>query len=274
MGIIGSTLGYQLLTWIAPREESGGLTGNAYRDKSKLEALLGSAILEEIQGKTVLDFGCGPGAEAIEMALRGARRVIGVDIRESFLETARARAAEAGVADRCVFTTTPQEPVDVVVSLDSFEHFGDPSAILRIMETYLTPRGKVVASFGPPWYHPYGGHLFSVFPWAHLVFTERALLRWRKRFRPGQTARTITECGLNKMTVSRFERLIEESPFRFERCDIRPIRGHQWLTAPIVREFGTSVVTCTLVKRAVDYDCAEVGTTRVTFTGTPTTYST
>ncbi len=251
MGFIGGALGYTLLTWMVPREDSRNhLSGAAYANKSKLTVLLGEGFFEEVQGKTVLDFGCGHGAEAIEMAQRGARRVLGVDIRKSVLETARAHAAEAGVADRCVFTTTPEEPADIVVSLDSFEHFDDPAAILRVMDSYMAPNGKVVASFGPPWFHPLGGHLFSVFPWAHLVFRETALLRWRKRFRPGQTARTITECGLNKMTVSRFERLIAESPFRFERYEIRPIHGHRWLSAPLVREFGTSVVTCTLVKRA------------------------
>ena len=47
-----------------------------------------------------------------------------------------------------------------------------------MMESYLAPGAKVIATFGPTWYHPLGGHLFSVFPWAHLIFTERALLRW------------------------------------------------------------------------------------------------
>ena len=251
MGLVGGSVGYTLLTWIAPREDAAaGLSGSAYRNKSKLEALLGREFFADIQGKTVLDFGCGGGEEAIEMAQRGAGRVIGVDIRRSLLNRARARAAEAGVADRCAFTTTPEERADIVVSLDSFEHFDDPTGILRAMDTCLMPDGKVVVSFGPPWYHPRGGHLFSVFPWAHLIFTERALLLWRKRFRARQTAKSITECGLNKMTVSRFERLIAGSSFRFERYKIRPVHGHDWLTSRVVREFGTSVVTCTLVKRA------------------------
>ena len=43
--------------------------------------------------------------------------------------------------------------------------------------------GQVHISFGPPWCHPLGGHLFSVFPWAHLLFTEHALLQWRAGFK-------------------------------------------------------------------------------------------
>jgi 2-polyprenyl-3-methyl-5-hydroxy-6-metoxy-1,4-benzoquinol methylase len=247
---VGDTLGYRLLTRIAPNENARNLlSGDAYLNKSKLQVLFGNPFFKEIQDKTVIDFGCGTGAEAVEMAQRGARRVLGIDIREKWLVAARERAAAAGVADRCVFMTTPDEPADIVVSLDSFEHFDDPGAILKVMDSYLNRDGKVIASFGPPWYHPAGGHLFSVFPWAHLLFTENALLSWRKSFRPTQSARTITDCGLNKMTLRRFRRIVADSPFRFERYEARPIRGYRLLSAPIVREFGTSVVICRLAKR-------------------------
>ena len=250
MGVIGGTLGYELLSRIAPREETRRrLDGSAYANKSKLQTLLGPRFFDEIRGKTVIDFGCGTGAESVEMAERGARRVIGVDIRESFLAAARERAAAAGVDDRCSFMTSPDQPADVVVSLDSFEHFADVGEILRVMDSYLAPDGRVVASFGPTWYHPLGGHIFSVFPWAHLLFTEAALLRWRRRLRPQQTARSITDCGLNKITLRRFEQTVAASPFRFERYEPRPIRGYSALKAPVLREFGTAVVGCTLVKR-------------------------
>lgn len=178
-----------------------------------------------------------------------ARRVIGVDIRDTLLTRARARADAAGVADRCTFSTSPTELADIVVSLDSFEHFEDPADVLRIMAEYLRPDGEVFASFGPIWYHPLGGHTFSVFPWSHLVFTEPALLRWRKDFRPAQTATRITECGLNKMTIRRFQRLVEESPFRFAQFEARPIRPLRWFANGLTREFATSVVTCRLVRR-------------------------
>ena len=250
MGLIGGAIGDRLLNWAAPIENPRGyMTGKVYETTGKLQVLLGEAFFAEIQGKTVLDFGCGPGAEAVEIAQRGARRVLGIDIRESFLEKARRRAASAGVADRCVFMTAPDEPADLIVSLDSFEHFKDPATVLRVMDAYLAPHGKVIASFGPPWYHPLGGHFFSVFPWSHLLFSETVLLRWRKKFRPDQKARRIAECGLNAMTLRRFERLVAASPFRFERYEARPIHGHRWLSAPLLREFGTSVVTCTMVKR-------------------------
>jgi 2-polyprenyl-3-methyl-5-hydroxy-6-metoxy-1,4-benzoquinol methylase len=250
VGLIGGTFGYWILKKLCPGGESGYLSGVAYANKSKLGVLFGERFFAEIRGRTVLDFGCGTGGEAVEMAQRGARHVIGVDIREAWLAAARRHAEEQQVADRCAFMTAPDQPADIVVSLDSFEHFDDPAQILRIMDSYLAPGGKVIATFGPTWYHPLGGHLFSVFPWAHLVFTERALLRWRKSIRPNQTATRITECGLNKITIRRFEQIVAASPFRFEQFEARPIRGISLLGKGPLREFGTAIVRCTLVRKS------------------------
>lgn len=100
---------------------------------------------------------------------RGAARVIGLDIREAKLKIARQHAARVGVLDRCTFAQSTTEKADVIVSKDAFKHFSDPAAILDMMASLLTASGYVIASFGPTWLHPYGGHLFSVFPWSHLV---------------------------------------------------------------------------------------------------------
>lgn len=251
MGIIGGRLGYELLRRIAP----GGvgttrMDGSAYAGKSKLEVLLGTDFWGRIQGRTVLDFGCGTGTDAVEMAQRGARHVIGLDVQERFLAVARERAERAGVSDRCEFVTQLAKPVDVVVSLDAFEHFADPSGVLDAMAEHLTGGGRVIAAFGPTWLHPLGGHLFSVFPWAHLVFTERALIRWRADFKDdGATRFGEVAGGLNQMTIRRFVRIVEASPLEFSRLELVPIRAMRAISLPITREFTTAVVRCELVHR-------------------------
>lgn len=251
MGVIGGTIGYRVLRSISPRGENGACDGGVYAGRSKLEALFGASLWEEIRGKRVVDFGCGEGAEAIELAGRGAREVVGIDNRESVLNVARAAAERAGVADRCRFASATDERADVVLSLDAFEHFADPAGVLGAMRRLLKPDGCVLAVFGPTWYHPYGGHLFSVFPWAHLVFTERALIRWRSDFKTdGATRFHEVEGGLNGMTVRRFRRLVEESEFRFERFEPVPIRRLAWLSNPLTREFTTAVVRCKLVPKS------------------------
>src|SRR5205807_8614745 len=125
----------------------------------------------------------------------------------------------------CEFATQTNQKAEVIVSIDAFEHFEDPAAILKIMDGLLADNGKVVASFGPTWYHPYGGHLFSVFPWAHLVFTEKALIRWRSDIRSdGATQFNEVEGGLNGMTIRRFKTIVKASPFQIHSFEAVPNR--------------------------------------------------
>lgn len=250
MGVIGGNLGYRLLTSISRDGESSKMDGSNYAGKSKLDELLGRDFLDNIESKTVIDFGCGEGHETVDMARRGASRVIGIDIREHVLESARELALREGVADRCKFTTNCEEKADVIVSVDSFEHFDNPANILQVMSSMLRPGGCVWSSFGPTWYHPRGGHLFSVFPWAHLIFTEGALIRWRSDFKDdGATRFGEVAGGLNQMTIRRFERIVADSPFSIEVLKLVPIRGVRHLWSAWTREFFTSVVQCKLVLR-------------------------
>jgi hypothetical protein len=58
------------------------------------------------------------------------------------------------------------------------------------------------------------------------------------------------------MTVRRFERLVENSPFRFAAFEARPISRLRRLATGITREFVTSVVICRLVLRASEQSTA------------------
>jgi SAM-dependent methyltransferase len=218
-----------------------------YGSGSRLAALMGDDFFSKIAGRTVIDFGCGEGTEATEMAVNGAARVIGIDIREDILQVGRRRALAAGVQN-VEFSTSTSEQADIVVSVDAFEHFSDPAEILRIMSGLLKPGGEVRISFGPTWYHPLGGHLFSVFPWAHLIFSEKSLIEWRSSFRSdGATRFSEVAGGLNQMTIARFERLVADSPFRFAELELVPIGSLRPLHNRLTREFSTAVVRCRLV---------------------------
>jgi len=230
-------LQYRILKWVAPQERSGP---DPYENNSKLAILLGPQFFDEIRGKTVIDFGCGEGAQAVEMAQKGAD-VIGLDLRESVLSKGRQRAAAAGV--RCEFVTECTRPADIVVSIDAFEHFADPAGILEIMFKLLKPGGQLIASFGPTWYHPRGGHLVSVFPWAHLIFSEAALMRWRADIRSdGAKHHHEVEGGMNQMTIGRFEKIAHASPFEVVRIHPVPIRKLRPIHNGLTREWTTAVV--------------------------------
>ena len=250
MALIGGPIAYRLLRRISLDGETGYCDGSAYNGVSKIETLLGKRIWDETRDKVVIDFGCGDGEDAVEVAKRSAKRVVGVDIRIRALERARARAAAEGVSDRCVFTTATEEKADVILSLDAFEHFDDPAEILRIMRRLLKDDGVIIAAFGPTWYHPLGGHLFSPFPWAHLVFTEKSLIRWRSDFKTdGATRFCEAEGGLNQMTIRRFESIVAASDFRFAEFEPVPIRKLRPVANRLTREFTTAIVRCKLVPR-------------------------
>lgn len=245
-----SNLQYRLLRKISPNEPHI-MDGSAYAGKSKLRMTLGDDLLALVRDKTVIDFGCGEGLEAIELVrTHGANRVIGIDIRKSVLDAARKHAEAAGLSDRCEFTTRTETLAEVIVSLDAFEHFDNPLGVLETMHTILKPNGIVISTFGTPWYHPLGGHLFSVFPWAHLLFSEKALIRWRSHIRSdGATRFSEVEGGLNKMTIARFERIVSASKFRLEALQLMPIRVLRHIHCRLTREFTTSVVRIKLGRR-------------------------
>src|SRR5438445_10676626 len=113
------------------------------------------------QNKSVLDFGCGHGWQAIAMAQRGARQVVGVDIVHA--ATAADNAAAHGCSDRTTFyhTFLPElrGSFDMVLSCRSFEHFSDPAGVLEQMREAVVPGGLVVSSFAEPWWSATGSHM-------------------------------------------------------------------------------------------------------------------
>ncbi len=226
----------------------------AYQQRSKLEVLFGTQVWSDIEGKCVVDFGCGEAHEVVELAEHGASHVVGIENYPPWFATANERVRERGFADRCSIVEEwrgEDHVADVIFCLDSFEHFENPAEILRIMHRLLKPQGYVQVAFGPTWYHPYGGHLFSVFPYAHLLFSERALVTWRGTL-PGKEPKTsFMDAGLNKMTVKRFERLVRESPFTCASFEAVPIRKLRRLAHRVSREFTTSIVRCRLQPRQV-----------------------
>lgn len=240
------TLQDRILAGFTPPPTDHGRAAGYVR-REPLAAVLGDDIDRRVHGRRVLDFGCGTGGDAVALAEAGAREVVGIDIVPASLARAERLAASRGVADRCRFGTHWDAPVDLVVSIDAFEHFDDPADVLATMAGMLHRDGRVLVSFGPTWYHPLGGHLFSVFPWAHLLLGERALLRWRARYRDdGATRFGEVEGGLNRMTIARFERLVAASPLQLQRMTLVPIRRLRFLHGRWTREFTTALVRAEL----------------------------
>lgn len=221
----------------------------ASENRLSLDKIFVDDFPAKINGKFVVDFGCGHGGDTETMANWGAKLALGLEIRPELVEANR----EKYELENCQFETTLPDHLhsqaDLIISIDAFEHFDDPAAMLNIMYSCLRPGGEAYISFGPTWYHPHGGHAFSVFPWSHLVFTEKALIRWRNQFyHDGATKFTEVAGGLNKLSIANFEKIFQHSPFEIVEMNCKPIRGKKWLQKMMGREFTTSMVLVRLRK--------------------------
>lgn len=145
------------------------------------------------------------------------------------------------------FITRASDSFDVVVGLCNFEHFPEPEQMLVLMGECLSDSGCVMASFGPMWFHPLGGHLFSVLPWAYLIFTEVTLICWRANFRTNGARRSGEVAGgLNQIATRRFDRIVVASGNPVVRMRTLPIRRLERLHRRATGEFTTALVHCVL----------------------------
>ena len=104
-----------------------------------------------IEGKSVLDIGCGPGHYSVTLAERGARRVRGVDVAEGMLQLATEHSRKAGVAGICEFrnadfnTSSAVDPFDYVILMGLMDYMPDPKKVIE--KAISLTRSKAFFSF-------------------------------------------------------------------------------------------------------------------------------
>jgi ubiquinone/menaquinone biosynthesis C-methylase UbiE len=103
--------------------------------------------------RLVLDAACGQARFSRYFARKGCR-VHALDINAKMLETARARAQEAGVADRIEFFEGDVETFandgasyDVVSCMDAMEHMGDLDLAVRNLTGMIKQGGHCITSY-------------------------------------------------------------------------------------------------------------------------------
>lgn len=141
---------------------AAGAPYNALYDRPATLDLIG-----DIDGKRVLDAGCGPGIYVAELIERGAD-VVGCDASAPMVELARANVGDQ--ADIRVhsledpFEWVPDQSVDVVVSALVYHYVSDRAGFLAEVHRMLRPNGAFVVSTHHPagdW-HRLGGSYFAV----------------------------------------------------------------------------------------------------------------
>lgn len=185
-----------------------------------------------LEGKRVLDLGCGLGGLCLDVVRRGARTVLGVDLEPELVGFARRNLTEnhPDLADRVRFEVQDVlaysgEPFDCITSKDAFEHIHDLPGVLDALWRCLKPGGRLYVALGPLYESPFGDHgrLRAGFPWGHLLLPERVLIERLKRRFDVEVAR-VEELGLNKYRLDDFRRVLERPGF--ERVLYRENASH------------------------------------------------
>ena len=128
-----------------------GVVNKLFRKSMMLRYEKSLAGCQPIQGKTVIDIGCGPGHYAVALAAQGASRALGVDFAPGMIDIAKKRAERAGVSDRCTFTlgdfleVSGDEKFDYAIVMGFMDYIEDAGALMR--KVLGVCRGKAFFSF-------------------------------------------------------------------------------------------------------------------------------
>lgn len=106
------------------------------------------AIPADLRGKTVLDIGCNAGFYSLEMKRRGAKRVLGIDSSDHYLEQARFAAEVTGLdielANLSVYEVERLgEKFDLVLFLGVLYHLRYPLLALDLLRQHVV-RGTLI----------------------------------------------------------------------------------------------------------------------------------
>lgn len=163
----------------------------------RLEWIDGLAPLE---GRRVLDVGCGGGVLSDAMARRGAQ-VLGIDLASKPLKVAQLHALEAGtravdyreVAAEALAAETPAT-FDSVTCMEMLEHVPDPAAIVRACATLVKPGGWVFFSTlnrNPK------SFLFAIVGAEHVLnLLPKGTHEYARFIKPSELARWCRDAGL------------------------------------------------------------------------------
>lgn len=161
--------------------------------------------LASLNGKKILDVGCGGGILSEAMAHRGAE-VTGIDMGEAPLKVAKLHGLESGVSVSYRQITVEElaseqpESYDVVTCMEMMEHVPDPSSIVDACSRLVKPGGHVFFSTlnrNPKSY------MMAIVGAEHLLkLVPKGTHDFKKFIRPSELANWIRQSGLQSKKIT------------------------------------------------------------------------
>ncbi len=215
-----------------PSAKSGDVFRSKYNDVARIITDW-LAPVGGLEGKRILDFGCGEGTTALALALSsGGSRLVGSDISRKFDECSSLAKSEIGVTELpgnlefeevAPGEVSACEGFDLVYSWSVFEHI-DLEVLPRVISrvySRLLPGGHFFVQIAPLFYSPEGGHLWALenVKWEHLTMQLNHIKRDLNLSLDRLEAESIWNMfvSLNKMTAQRLLGDISKQGFRLLR---------------------------------------------------------
>ena len=152
-----------------------------------------------LEGKAVLDIGCGGGILSEAMARRGAR-VTGIDLAERPLKVAQLHLLESGLEVEYIkiaaeeLSRTRAREYDIVTCMELLEHVPDPAATVQACSRLVKPGGSVF--FATINRNP-KSYLFAVVGAEYILkLLPRGTHDYEKFIRPSELAAMCRSVGL------------------------------------------------------------------------------
>lgn len=179
-----------------------------FRPLHQINPLRLNWMLESVglQGKEVVDVGCGGGILSDSMARRGAN-VLGIDLSTKALKVAQLHALEAQTPNITYREISAEElaaerpaSFDVVTCMEMLEHVPDPASVVRACASLVKPGGWV---FFSTLNRNAKSFLFAIVGAEYVLnLLPRGTHAYDKMIRPSELARFARAAGLT-LTHSR-----------------------------------------------------------------------
>ncbi len=163
-----------------------------------------------LDGKRVLDVGCGGGLLAEAMSKLGAQ-VTGIDLGETTIEVATLHALDSKLDIRYLRQSVEQHAAeqraannagsyDMATCLEMLEHVPDPAAVIDTIATLLKPGGRAVFSTlnrNPKSY------LMAILGAEYVLkMLPKGTHTYAQFIRPSELARWVREAGLEVLDIT------------------------------------------------------------------------
>jgi SAM-dependent methyltransferase len=173
--------------------------------------------IPDLTNKTVLDLGCGHGSMCVDMALKGTKKVIGLDINNHLIQFAKENVKKnyPQLEDKIEFLNMSLEEYDeanfdYIVSYSTLEHVINLEKVMEAVKERLVVGGRFYAGFGPLYNTPFGDHGYTktVIPWGHLIVPEKIIIN-RLNINSSNKINSIHDLGINKLSYSDYKSIFK-----------------------------------------------------------------